>query len=93
MEELGIEKYNQPSESVLYERIIHQANQRFDTTLGINVTLWGERHDATLTGSVSNVKHGNLSLGDVSSAMLRGIVENLHAMMSQELLDCLKVIG
>ena len=47
-------------------------------------TLYGERHLPSQRGSVENLTAGNLSLGDISRAMCRGIITNLHRMMSRE---------
>ena len=92
LEELGVTKDSLPPDSNLYARLIHLAEEKLDTSLGICVTLRGERHEPTLTGSVYNMKHGNLSLGDITSAMLRGIMENLQTMMPKELFQSLQVI-
>lgn len=91
MEELCISRESIPPDSQMYEKLIELAGARLDTSLQIGVNLWGERHDTALTGTISNIKLENLSLGDVSSAMFRGMVENLQAMMPKELLHILQV--
>ena len=81
-----------PSETQLYERLVSLAEDKPDTSLSIQVTLWGERHDPDQAGAVGNVTPRNLSMGDVSSAMFRGIVENLRTMMSEEIFRSLQVL-
>ncbi|XP_045172025.2 sedoheptulokinase-like [Mercenaria mercenaria] len=54
--------------------------------LVIQPLLFGERHDPTLTGSVSGAHEDNLSLGCVFQAMCEGLVNNLHQMMPVSML-------
>lgn len=91
MEELGVERDKVPASSDLYQRMIRLAESKLDTSLCVEVTLWGERHRPGLMGSISNVMTGNLSVGDVSSATFRGIVENLRAMMPDQIFQTLQV--
>ena len=92
MEEIGINRDSVPTESQLYEKLISLAREKMDTTLKVGVNFWGERLAPTLTGVVANVNVGNLSLGDIASATMKGIVENLHAMMPEEIFQSLEVI-
>lgn len=91
MRDLGVDKQSIPSDSDLYERMTRLAEAKLDTTLSVQVTLWGERHMPTLTGGASNVTTGNLSLGDICSATFRGIIVNLHSMMPDEIFQLLQV--
>ena len=75
----------QCQESDIYAKLISCAEGKPDTSLRIEPTLWGERHTPQARGSVSNIGPDNLSLGDASSAMFRGIVENLRRMMPPEI--------
>lgn len=91
MQELNLQADSIPSDTQLYERLVCLATNKLDTSLSACVTLWGERHNTGLTGGVANVNPENLSLGDISSAMFRGIVENLRAMMPVEVFQSLQV--
>lgn len=81
LESLGVQR----SDSELYETLMTVAQDKMDTTLQVVPTLWGERHRPGMRGSVHNIGTDNLTLGDVSSAMFRGIVENLREMMPREI--------
>jgi sedoheptulokinase len=91
MQELDIPGDTILSKTQLYERLMGLAGEKLDTSLSVQVSLWGERHDPGQEGAVSNVNPGNLSLGDISSAMFRGIMENLRTMMPDEVFQSLKV--
>ena len=87
--DLGVEC----QESDIYTRLISCAKGKFDTSLQVAPTLWGERHMPQARGSVSNIGPDNLTLGDASSAMCRGIVENLRQMMPPETFEEHQVNG
>lgn len=91
MTELGVDGESVPSDSALYERLVRLAEGKLDTPLDIQVTLWGERYNTDLAGAVNNITPGHLSMGDISSAMFRGVVGNLQAMMPKQLFSSLKV--
>ena len=91
MAELGISSASLPSDSDLYKRLIDLAGEKLDTPLSVRVTLWGERHSPALTGGVDNVQPGNVTMGDISSAVFRGIVENLRAMIPKGIFQSLQV--
>ena len=55
--------------------------------LVITPTLFGERHDPNLRGSISNLTNQNTSLGDVTRGICRGITKNLANMMSPSMLS------
>lgn len=84
--------YLVPNESDIYGTLISISQEKMDTSLKVDVRLWGERHNPGVTGCVYNMAPHNLELGDVSSAMFRGIIENLWSMISQEVLEHLKVL-
>lgn len=79
------------NEADIYRALITTAEGKMDTTLEMDVRLWGERHSPGVTGSVSNISPHNLELGDVGSALCRGIVKNLVSMMTEEIIGHLKV--
>ena len=81
LESLGVQR----SDSELYKTLMTVAKDKMDTTLQVVPTLWGERHIPDMRGSVHNIGTDNLTLGDVSSAMFRGIIENLRKMMPREI--------
>ena len=89
MRALGVQDV--PEETKIYEKLISLSESKLDTTLQVNVTLWGERHQPDVRGSISNVEPKNLEFGEVSSAMFRGIIENLQTMMPEEVFQELQV--
>ena len=75
----------------LIKRVIEAGLSKLDTQLEIVPTVWGERHAPNGKGSVSAIQPGNLGVGDITSAMIRGVVQNLKAMMPQHILEHYKV--
>ncbi|XP_037666556.1 transient receptor potential cation channel subfamily V member 1 isoform X4 [Choloepus didactylus] len=69
-------------ESTVYSRMIKAAAQQKDTCLTINPTMLGERHLPDQLASVTRISSSDLSLGHVTRALCRGIVQNLHSMLS-----------
>ena len=49
-------------------------------------TILGERHNPDEKGSVTNINQGNLSLGQVTRSVCRGVVTNLAGMMTPDML-------
>ena len=68
----------------VYERLIDSGMRSLGTDLSVSPVLFGERHSPGMKASVCNIVAGNLSLGCVSSALCRGVVENLATMMSPD---------
>lgn len=64
--------------------MIQTALAQTDTQLTINPTLLGERHLPEELASVSSISSSNLSLGHVTRALCRGIIQNIHAMLPYE---------
>ena len=59
-------------------------------------TLFGERHEPDLKGSILGLAPNNLALGQVVRALCHGLAENLAEMMSPEMLvssGMTKIIG
>ncbi|XP_042562800.1 sedoheptulokinase isoform X1 [Clupea harengus] len=84
MKELGVEI----SESSIYPQLIQAAQAQLNTDLRVIPTVLGERHAASSQGQVSNISPWNLSLGHVTRALCRGVLDNLVSMMpSQKLLE------
>nr|XP_061817930.1 sedoheptulokinase-like [Nerophis lumbriciformis] len=80
MKELGVEL----SDQSLYEKMIQCALNQESSELQVIPTILGERHAAFSLGQMNNISPSNLSLGHVTRAVCRGIVDNLCAMMPVE---------
>lgn len=81
--ELGAEL----SSSSFYEKLIDCALNQETTDLKVSPTVLGERHAPCRLGQVTNISASNLSLGHVTRALCRGVVENLTSMMPAESLQ------
>ncbi|XP_006863532.1 PREDICTED: sedoheptulokinase [Chrysochloris asiatica] len=77
MADLGLEV----EESTVYSRMIQAATQQEDTCLTITPTVLGERHLPDQLASVTRISSSDLSLGHVTRALCRGIVQNLQSML------------
>ncbi|XP_062479488.1 sedoheptulokinase isoform X1 [Pezoporus occidentalis] len=85
-EELGL----QVQESAIYTKIIKAALAQTNSKLLIHPTIFGERHVPEQLASVSNIAVSDLSLGHVTRALCRGIIENLCSMLP---VQCLMETG
>ncbi|XP_049891140.1 sedoheptulokinase [Epinephelus moara] len=83
MKELGVEL----SDSCLYEKLIGCALRQETTDLRVSPTILGERHDPLSLAQVTNISTTNLSLGHVTRALCRGVIDNITSMMPTELLQ------
>ncbi|KAG7394647.1 hypothetical protein PHYBOEH_004873 [Phytophthora boehmeriae] len=72
-------------EAVVYERLIALGLQHEDTQLKFVPTLNGERADPNATGSIQKLRMNNWSMGDISAALSRGLVDNIFEMIPTEL--------
>lgn len=72
------------SEQSLYEKMIGCALEQESSDLTVSPTILGERHDPFALARVTNISACNLSLGHVTRALCRGILENLASMMPPE---------
>lgn len=81
----GDEEKAAQREAGVYERLIALGLQHEDTALEFVPTLNGERADPSATGSILNLRMSNWSMGDISAALSRGLVDNLFAMIPPEL--------
>ncbi|NWZ23515.1 SHPK Sedoheptulokinase, partial [Asarcornis scutulata] len=77
MEELGL----QVQDSAIYAKIIKAALAQDDSKLSIQPTIFGERHVPEQLASVTSIAVSELSLGHVTRALCRGIIENLCSML------------
>ncbi|NWX97896.1 SHPK Sedoheptulokinase, partial [Nothoprocta ornata] len=84
--ELGLEV----QETTIYPKIIKAALTQNNSKLSIHPTVFGERHVPEQLASVTNISVSDVSLGHVTRALCRGIIENLHSMLPSE---CLKEMG
>ncbi|XP_077597179.1 sedoheptulokinase isoform X1 [Stigmatopora nigra] len=83
MKELGVEL----SDQSLYEKVIACALNQESSELVVTPTILGERHQPFALGHVTNISTHNISLGHVTRALCRGILENLASMMPPERLQ------
>ncbi|KAG7379636.1 hypothetical protein PHYPSEUDO_008319 [Phytophthora pseudosyringae] len=81
----GNEEQAAQREAEVYGRLIELGLQCQDTELTFVPTLNGERADPNATGSILNLRMRNWSMGDISAALSRGLVDNLFAMIPTEL--------
>ncbi|NXA35240.1 SHPK Sedoheptulokinase, partial [Eudromia elegans] len=84
--ELGLEV----QETTIYPKIIKAALTQNNSKLSIHPTVFGERHMPEQLASVTNISVSDVSLGHVTRALCRGIIENLHSMLPSE---CLTEMG
>ncbi|KAM4795442.1 sedoheptulokinase [Rhinophrynus dorsalis] len=75
--ELGLDV----SESSIYTKVINAALSQNETHLVVCPTLFGERHSPDSPASVTNITSSDLSLGHVTRALCRGIIENINLML------------
>ena len=85
MSELGV--LDIPSRSQLYKKLLECASKRLDTVLQIRPTLWGERHEPESGGTITHLHDNNISLGDITASLCKGIIQNLHSMLSKDILN------
>ncbi|NWJ11484.1 SHPK Sedoheptulokinase, partial [Crypturellus undulatus] len=78
--EMGLEI----QETTIYSKIIEAALTQNKSKLSIHPTVFGERHMPEQLASVTNISASDVSLGHVTRALCRGIIENLHSMLPSE---------
>lgn len=66
-----------------HDTMLQLALQHKTTTLTVNPVFFNERHDTETQASFSNVTPDNLTSGDISAAVFKGIVHNLCEMMGR----------
>lgn len=68
-----------PRTAKIWEKILHAgADPGSRSNLHIVPTIFGERHAPDQNANVYNIDLGNVSLGQVTRALCRGIIANLH---------------
>lgn len=60
----------------LWNRLL-QISTEYPTTLNVKPLMFGERHNPTTYGSLTNVKNDNLTLAELFTGFCRGLVNNL----------------
>ncbi|OWZ02221.1 Sedoheptulokinase, partial [Phytophthora megakarya] len=81
----GDEEQAAQREAEVYARLIGLGLRCQDTELTFVPTLNGERADPNATGTISNLRMSNWSMGDITAALSRGLVDNLFDMIPKEL--------
>ncbi|XP_072209461.1 sedoheptulokinase isoform X3 [Excalfactoria chinensis] len=71
----------QIQESAIYAKIIKAALGQNDSRLSVHPTIFGERHIPEQLASVTSIAASELSLGHVTRALCRGVIENLCSML------------
>ncbi|XP_056252478.1 sedoheptulokinase [Seriola aureovittata] len=72
------------SDTCLYEKLIGCALNQETSDLRMSPTILGERHSPLCLGQVTNISASNLSLGHVTRALCRGVLDNITSMMPAE---------
>ncbi|TMW68895.1 hypothetical protein Poli38472_001051 [Pythium oligandrum] len=78
------------SQSLVYERLIARGLDKRDTTLVFRPTLNGERSNSQQTGFIDLLLLHNGSLGDLSAALSKGLIQNLVEMAPEHLQEQLR---
>ncbi|MEE6468410.1 hypothetical protein FKM82_008282 [Ascaphus truei] len=81
--ELGVTN----SDCDIYAQVIKAALSQNDTHIRVCPMLFGERHAPDSLASVSNISEADLSLGHLTRALCRGIIENMHSMLPSDRLE------
>ncbi|XP_061104763.1 sedoheptulokinase isoform X1 [Conger conger] len=82
MKELGTDV----DDSTIYSRLIKAALDQESSDLTVSPTIFGERHNTSSLGQVCNISVSNISVGQVTRALCRGIMDNLASMLPPEAL-------
>lgn len=75
------------TDSFVYEKLIGCALNQETSDLRVTPTILGERHNPLYLGKVTNICASNLSLGHVTRALCRGVLDNITSMMPAERLQ------
>ncbi|TDH74160.1 hypothetical protein CCR75_008259 [Bremia lactucae] len=85
IEEIGLTSVYNGDEEQIYARLIELGLRCQDTQLVIKPTLLGERADPDASGKIQNLRMNNWSMGDISAALCRGLIDNLFEMIPKAL--------
>lgn len=77
--------FNQLNKPDMYARLIALGASKVATDLEFRPTLIGERGEPAARGSFLQLQRTNWSLGDMSAAACKGIIDNLFALVPPEL--------
>lgn len=77
-------------EDKIWDKLNYLSQEDCGSDLVILPTIFGERHNPSQRASVTNITALNTTLGSVYNALCKGVITNLHGMMSQ---DCLLAAG
>ncbi|KAL4110950.1 hypothetical protein PRIC1_002634 [Phytophthora ramorum] len=69
----------------MYARLISLGGTKLDTDLKFSPTLYGEWASPEVRGSIEQLRISNWSLGDISAAICRGLVDNIFSMVPEDL--------
>lgn len=75
------------TEEAMYAQLIALGRTKLDTDLEFSPTLYGEWAAPTAKGSIEQLKTSNWSLGDISAAICRGLIDNIFSMVPDDLRD------
>lgn len=81
---MGVEP---PERDSLFKHIDRLALENAGSPLQVCPSFLGERTDPTRRGAMAGIDLENFTLGNLSAALVRGVVQNLHDMMPRELLQ------
>ena len=76
-----------PSLDAIQSAMHEQGLVAVDTDLRANASLSGERSDPNLRGSFTNLSFDNFTIGDMTAALCRGLVEGLRDALPSEFLQ------
>lgn len=83
-----------PSAEVIQNMMHRQGLQKVATDLCAGASLGGERYDPSLRGGFTNLSFENFTIGDMTSALCRGLVSSLRDALPKELLASrIEVVG
>lgn len=73
------------ADAAWYSRLIALGLSKQATTLEFRPTLNGERSSPTVKGSIQQLCTSNWTLGDISAALCKGLIDNLIEMVPLDL--------
>ncbi|XP_071093516.1 LOW QUALITY PROTEIN: sedoheptulokinase-like [Haliotis cracherodii] len=74
------------SEPDIWAKLSDAAMTSESCSLCITPTLYGERHQPSLKASIAGITSSNTSLGEVFRGLCGSIIDNLHTLMSSQVL-------
>jgi sedoheptulokinase len=86
MEELDLLPHIPLDDGYFYEKLITLGLKKQETSLHFVPTFQGERFDPFMRGQMDHLDRKNWSLGDMSAAISKGLIENLFNMVPANLI-------